>query len=523
MYTEETFQNILDYWGREAPEREAVYDSCRRISYRELMEETQYLTSALSQLQIQKGDIVVTLIPNWYEFIEIFFALTKLGAILIPFDAHLEKSEVRDRLNRISPKAVFVADRTRLNWLMEVKATYQVITVRFEEKGFGSLLQMLERREKEKIEPVPINPNEDVCMVMFTSGSTGIPKGVELTYRNLFQSAQNIGNRLECTSQDSFIVPLPVCHLFAVVTGMLIPCYFGGKIILMDKFTPQKTLALIEQEKATVLYGVPTMFIRELQEYRQNKTDVSSLRTGIMAGAFCDENLIKQVRSELRCDIMVVYGSTESVGFLMTSFQDDDDKRSQTVGRTFEGIEIRVIDSKENPVEPGEIGELVCRGYNVMKGYYLDPEETGKTVSSDGWFHTGDLAICDPLGYIKIVGRKKDMIIRGGENIYPTDVEKIYYNHPDVLEISVLGIPHEDLGEQTCAVIRLKGGSQETEESLREYARGKIIKCKIPDYVAFVNKMPKLSNGKIDKNTLKSFILSLNFNNKRGGAKGIGS
>ncbi|HVJ49672.1 class I adenylate-forming enzyme family protein [Desulfitobacterium sp.] len=503
MCTEETFQGLLDYWGEETPDREAIFDGLRRMSYRELKEETQQLAAALSQLHLQKGDKVLTFIPNWHEFMVLFFALAKLGAVLIPCNFASEKEEISDRLQKIKPKAVFVARQSHLTWLQAYEDSSAIITVRFEEEGYLSFSNLLKSGRNRKVETVEINPYDDVFVIMFTSGSTGCPKGVELTYENLFHAAKNIGYRLECTGQDTFLVPMPCCHMFGIVTGMLVPFFFGGKIVLLNRFSPQKALALIEQEKITVIYGVPTMFIRELHEYSQNKTDVSSLRTGIIAGANSDENILLKIRSEFDCDVMVAYGSTESVAVSMTSFQDDIDTRIQTVGRPYDGVVVKVVDDNGEAVEPGEVGELVCKGFGVMKGYYLMPNETAKVLDDKGWLHTGDLATVDQLGYIRIVGRKKDMIIRGGYNIYPAEVEKIYYGHPAVLEVCVLGVPHEELGEQTHAFIQLKENSQETEESLREYAKGKITKYKIPDRVVLLNIMPKLENGKINKKVIE--------------------
>jgi fatty-acyl-CoA synthase/long-chain acyl-CoA synthetase len=505
MYTEETFQGLVDFWGEKTPEREAIYDGAQRISYGELNKKINQLTVALSQLHIQKGDKVLTVVPNWQEFIVIFFAVSKVGAILVPCNIAFEEQAIRERLLEIKPKAVFVADQIQLTWLHDNQESYEVITVRFKEEGYLSFTELLGKGKNGEVKQALINPYEDVSTIMFTSGTTGCPKGVELTFRNLFHSARNIGYRLQCAEQDAFLVPMPCCHLFGIVTGILLPLYFGGKIVLMDKFSPQKVLDLIETEKVTVIYGVPTMFIRELQEYKQHKKDVSSLRTGIVAGAICNENLLQQICCELNCDVMVAYGSTETVSVSMTSFEDEIDKRSQTVGRVFDGVEVKVVNDNGQSMKSGEVGELVCRGYGVMKGYYQRPQETRQVLKENGWLHTGDLATVDQLGYIKIVGRNNDMIIRGGYNIYPAEVEEIYHDHPDVLEVCVLGISHEVLGEQTCACIQFVDNSLETAESIREYAIGLIAKYKIPDKVIVVKEMPKLENGKINKKMLLEY------------------
>ncbi|HWQ76839.1 MAG TPA: class I adenylate-forming enzyme family protein [Syntrophomonas sp.] len=493
----------MDYWGYKEPDKEAIIDKKRRITYRELRLETNKLASAMLRIGVQKGDVVVSFVPNGHEFIEIFFAAAKLGAIMIPLDPQLEKNEVWVRLKKAMPKLIFVTNENHLHWINEEGAAAKAITVRFKAFGVPSYADILESGSEANIESVKVDPAKDVCMVMFTSGSSGVPKGVELTYKNLFQSAKNIGSRLACTAADVFIVPIPVCHLFAVVTGMIVPCWFGGKIVLIDRFEPDKVLHLIEHEKGTVLYGVPTMYVRELQEYRQKQKDLTSLRVSFLAGAYCDPNLVKQIGNELNCGVMIAYGSTETVAVLMTGLEDDEVMVAETVGRPLKGIQIKIVDDRGHEVGTGEIGELVVKGYNVMKGYYLDPVLTQETLS-DGWVHMGDLVTVDEKGYVRIVGRKSDMIIRGGENIYPIDIEKIYYTHPDVLEIAVIGLPHSELGEQTAAFIVLKPNSpKHSAESLREFAQGKIAKFKIPDQVYLIDTMPKLANGKIDRGALK--------------------
>lgn len=502
MNNQETFQGILDYWAEIAPDREAIFDGQQRRTFRELKEEVQCLAFALSQLEIRKGDKVLTIIPNWYEFIVIFFALAKLGAILVPCNEIFAKNEICDRLQQVEPKAVFIAHKSHFCLLQEQKLACEIITTRFEEKDLLSFAKLLEKGRNGAIRPVEVDSYSDVFTIMLTSGSTGRPKGVELTYENLFQGAKSIGERLECTHQDIFLVPVPCSHLYGLVTGIVLPLYFGGKIVLMENYSPQEALSLIEQEKVTVHYGVPTMFIREINEHLQHKKDVSSLRTGMIGGTMVDEHLVRQIRSVLNCNIMVAYGSTEAVTVSMTTLQDDLELRTQTAGRPYEGVEVKVIDGDGKALGLGEVGELICKGFNVMKGYHLAPEETAKIIDENGWLHTGDLGTIDRSGYIRIVGRKKDTIIRGGYNIYPGEVEKVYYTHPEVLEVCVMGVMQEELGEQIYAFIQLKKDSEETETTLREYTRDKIAKFKIPDQVILIKEMPRSPNGKIDKKAL---------------------
>lgn len=513
MYTKKSFQNLIDYWGERTPEKEAINDGYRRMSYGELNDEIHQIASALSLRDIQKGDKVMILMPNWHEFIVVFFALSKLGAIVVPCNCALKGKELKERMEIIKPKAVFVSDQAHLTWLRKNYEQCTIFTTRFKEDHYFSYSDLLNvddlliLGEKSIFEQANIEPEKDVFVIMFTSGSTGTPKGVELTFHNLFQAAKKIGFRLKYTDQDIFLVPLPCGHMFGMIVGVLIPLFFGGKIVLMEKHCATKALDLIEQEQITVHYGVPTMFIRELEEYKHHKTDISSLKTGIVAGAYSPESMIRQVYNDFHCELMIGYGSTETVTISMTSLEDDFDKRIESVGRIFEDDSIKVIDTNGNPVELGNPGELLFKGNGLMKGYYKMPAETKKAIDEDGWFHTGDIVTVDPSGYIKIVGRKKDLIIRGGNNISPAEVEEVYYSHPSVLDVCVLGISDPILGEKTYTYLTLKENSVETEDSLKNYAVGKIAKYKIPDRIIILDIMPKLETGKIDKQVLLEYEL----------------
>jgi fatty-acyl-CoA synthase/long-chain acyl-CoA synthetase len=294
--------------------------------------------------------------------------------------------------------------------------------------------------------------------------------------------------------------------MFGLVTGLLLPLMFGGKIILMEKHRPKEALDLIEKEKVTVHNGVPTMFFREIEEYRKNKKDISTLRTGIAAGAAVPKSLIKMLHTELQFIPMVAYGLTETLALTCTNLDDSLSKISETVGKPIDEIELKVIDDKGNHLGKGQVGEIICRGSSVMKGYCGMPEETKKTIDENGWLHTGDLGIIDEQGYIRFVGRIKDLIIRGGNNISPVEVENLYFQHPEVLEICILGVPSKELGEKTYAFVKLHENYSATTESLGAYAEGKIAKYKIPDQFIFVKKMPKLKNGKIDKQRLREYF-----------------
>ena len=514
MYTGKSFQNLIDYWGKRTPEREAIFDGQQRISYGEFNKEIQQLASSFALLDIHKGDKVLILLPNCYEFIAIYMAIAKIGAIAIPCNCALKGKELEERIHVIEPKAVFVASPSQLSWLKENYQFPFIFTTRFKEDeyySYSDLLQLgdlLTIEESGIFDQIEINPEEDVHAILFTSGSTGHPKGVQITQHGLFQSAKNIGFRLNCSSQDTVLVPLPCGHTFGLLAGVLMPLYFGAKIVLMEKHRPVQALEFIEQEKITVHLGVPTMFIRELECYSNYKINISSLRTGIVAGAFCPEYLMRQIYNEFQLDVMNLYGSSEAMGVSMTNLSDTLDQRSQTAGRPFKGVEIKVEKESRSDGLHSSAGELLVKGEGLMKGYYQMPKETAQVIDQDGWFHTGDLVTVDSSGYIKIVGRKKDLIIRGGNNIVPAEVEEVYFHHPSVLEVSVFGIPDNILGEEICACISLKENCKETETALKEYAIDKIAKYKIPDHFFLLQEMPKLANGKINKKFLEEYCIN---------------
>ena len=505
MQTEKTLQNIVDDWGKRTPNREAIFDGKKRISYGELYGEIHRLASSLYNLGIRKNDKLMIMLPNWYEFVVLYIALAKLGAVVVPCNCALKGHELERRIDLIYPKAVFVSNPIQLSLFSQYNIPF-IITTRFKEPGYYSYDELILSAKPQKERDTHFDeadPRKDLYAILFTSGSTGFPKGVQLTSHNLFQSTVQIGNRIHCSNEDTVLFPLPCGHTFGLLAGVIMPLYFGAKIVLMEKHSPSEALNLIGQEKATVHLGVPTMFIRELELLdRFTKKNLSFLRTGIVSGAAFPENVMKQIYYKLGMEITNLYGSTEAMGISMTSLSCSLEKRFGTSGFCFEGVNVKVVDEKGRPVGRGTIGELVVKGEGLMKGYYKMPHETAKAINGDGWFYTGDLVTIDSSNYIKIVGRKKDLIIRGGNNIVPAEVEEIYFSHPSVSEVIVFGVPDKVLGEQICACFTLKNNSQETEMTLKEYAKNKIAKYKIPDHIFILPEMPRLENGKINKKFL---------------------
>lgn len=490
--------------------KEAIYDGKRRLTYRQLWQETQQFAIALVDQGITKGDKVIVCLPNWHEFAVIYFALAQIGAILIPGNPD-EQHKEWDRILLIpGVKAVCCSrlDETTEALIREklLHNAGRIITVRFSRPGIPSYDELLKSGEAIASLDVQDNvENEDAFAVLYTSGSTGIPKGVMLTQENFIYSAANVVKQLQTNAQDVFLVPVPFSHVFGLIPGLLSVIMAGGRMVTMEKFRSDAALTLIEQEKITVQFGVPTMFILELNDPSFKKRDFSSLRTGIMGGAPCPESIVKKIISEMGCNIVVSYGSTETAGGVTyTDFHDDEHVRSSTVGKVIQGTEIKIVDENRVEVPSGVVGELACRGKGVTKGYYQMPEATQDVIDKEGWFYTGDLAKIDMAGYVHLVGRKKDMIIRGGLNIYPHEIEEVFYAHPGIADIAIVGLPNTVMGEITCAVIKLAADFQnETETTIKDFIKDKVAKHKIPDHILFIDQFSLSQSGKINKKALR--------------------
>jgi len=505
--------NLLERATLKYPDKEAVYDGVHRVPYTKLLNETNVIASALSRRGIEKGDRVMVSLPNWYEFVVIYFALARIGAIAVPCNTRYRQDELIYILENSESKALFIGkDFSFLNtfkkYLNDSCSPLQnLFTVRFEDSELPSYKNLLEEGKQKKLPSVEISPEEDVFTILYTSGTTGKPKGAMLTHENVVFSSTLTVDKLRCTNEDIYLLPVPIFHVFGLVPGILSAVYEGSKMVFIEEYKAIEVLKLIEQEKVTVHYGVPTMFILELNHPDFNKFDLSTLRTGIIAAAPCPEEVVRRIRTEMGCDIQVSYGMTETAApVTFTTFEDDDYLKSVTVGKFMPEIEGKIVDAQRQPVPVGEIGEVAVRGKVVMKGYFKMPEETQAAFDHEGWFYTGDSATMDENGYIRIVGRKKDMIIRGGYNIYPREVEEFFYKHPSVLEVAIIGLPDTVLGEISCAVIKLKPGYSESESTMKEYIKDKVADFKVPDRIVFVEKFPMTASGKIIKQELKNII-----------------
>ncbi len=493
------------------PEKEALVDGDVRLSYQELQASAEALAAGLQNLGVQKGDRIGVCLPNWHEFLVSHFAIGLLGAVLIPLNTRYKNREVEYILNNSGAKVLITAERfdeaMLLEMYREVRARVPrletVIVVRAQAdlpEGYYEFTDVLTRGRSGDLAIPQIDPQEDLFAILYTSGTTGAPKGAMLTHANLMQNAVMTGKTLECSPQDVFLLAVPVFHVFGMSATILIAISYRSKLVMMDVYKARKALELIESEKITVHHAVPTMFILELNDPEFSRFDLSSLRTGIIAAAPCPVEVVRAIRTKMGCNICVSYGMTEaSPSLTITNLDDDDVDKAETVGRCLPGVELKIVDDRRQEVGVNVVGEVVARSFGIFKGYYGKPEETAQVLTPDGWFYTGDLGVLDERGFLRIVGRKKEMVIRGGYNIYPRELEEVLYTHPAVLEAAVVGIPDPVLGERTCACIRVKAGHTVTADEIKEFMRRNLADYKIPDRVEFMERFPTTASGKIRK------------------------
>lgn len=512
---------VLERDAQLYPDKEAVVFNDQRISFAELAQNAAHCAAGLLRHGIQKGDCLAVILPNWPEFVVAYFAAARLGAILVPLNTRYRENEVEFMLRNSNAKALIVCaefisfdyiamvNKIRPN-LPELK---DVIVVGQASGGPGLIAWetlLGEGADKNHSVPAPaaLDPAQDLFAILYTSGTTGVPKGVMLTHRNIVRNALALAESLECTSDDILLAAVPFSHVFGLSAVIAFAATLGMQLILLDIYKAEDALELVQNERVTIKHGVPTMFILELNHPNFNRYDLSSLRTGIIAAAPAPVEVVRRIREDMGCNIAIAYGLTEtSPSITVTRFGDSDQIRGETVGRAMPGVEVKVVDDNGDLLQAGEVGELLTRSQYVMKGYYNMPEATAAAIDSDGWFATGDLATIDDAGYVRIVGRKKEMVNRGGLKIYPREVEELYYKHPKVQEVAVIGLPDAVLGEKSCVNIRLKDGEIATADEMRDFVRGKLADYKIPDFVRFVEAFPMTNSGKIRKMELRDEIL----------------
>jgi fatty-acyl-CoA synthase len=466
----------------------------------------------LTQFAAAKAGLILVTINPAYRLSELEFALNKVGCAAIVTATAFKTSDYMSMINTLAPElAKAVPGELRAARLPQLRAVIQVGgppapgTIPFEEVG-----RMGGPRHRETIEALGKTLQfDDAVNIQFTSGTTGSPKGVTLTHHNILNNGYFTGRAMNLTEQDRICIPVPLYHCFGMVMGNLAAVTLGATMVYPGEgFDPLVTLQTIEREKCTTLYGVPTMFIAELDHPDFAKFDLSSLRTGIMAGAPCPIEVMKRVNDLMNMrDVTIAYGMTETSPVSFQSAVDDPlERRVSTVGRIHPHVEVKIVDLEGRVVPRGERGELCTRGYSVMLGYWGDPERTADVVDAGGWMHTGDLGVIDDEGYCNIVGRIKDMVIRGGENLYPREIEEFLYRHPKIQDVQIFGVADDRYGEELCAWIRVRAGEALNADEIRLFCQGQIAHNKIPRYVEFVDEFPMTVTGKIQKFVMREAV-----------------
>ncbi|MEI7522725.1 MAG: AMP-binding protein [Mariniphaga sp.] len=537
---EKTFGAYLEQWASETPDKDfMVYpDRNLRFSYREFNIRVDHLAKALLHIGMRPDDklgIFANNVPDWLTFM---FATAKIGVVLVTINTNYKTHELDYLIKNSDLKALCLVN----GWKDSdyVQMVYELVPeLRDSQRGYlhsekfpflrnvifigqekhrgmfntaelillGSQLDdriLLETKAKVTC--------HDVVNMQYTSGTTGFPKGVMLTHYNILNNGVATGQCMNFTSDERLCVCVPLFHCFGCVLALCAVITHGATMVMVENFDPLVVLASVQKEKCTALYGVPTMFIAELNHPMFGMFDLSTLRTGIMAGAPCPIETMKQVMNKMHMsELIIVYGLTESSpGMTATRTYDEPDIRSTTVGKAYPAVEVKVADPATGiELKHGEQGELCCRGYNVMKGYYKNPEATSNAIDSDGWLHSGDLGVMDERGYFKVTGRIKDMIIRGGENIYPREIENFLYTMPQIQAVEVVGVPSPKYGEEVGAFITRRTGEDLKEEDVKDFCRGKISRYKIPKYIFFVEEFPMTASGKIQKYKLRNLSLDL--------------
>jgi fatty-acyl-CoA synthase len=494
-----TIGGALDRAVEQYGDREALVsvEQGRRFTYRELSDEVDRLARGLIGRGVGKGDRVGIWSPNRDEWVLVQYATARIGAILVTINPAYRTHELAYVLKQAGVSLLIAAPsfKTSDYVAMTREAAPDIDAVFFDSPEWDALLV--------DGGPLPdrgLTPDEPIN-IQYTSGTTGFPKGATLSHRNILGNGFLVGELCGYTEADRVCVPVPFYHCFGMVMGNLGALSHGACVVIpAPAFDPLATLTAVQQEKCTSLYGVPTMFIAELGCPEFGDFDLSSLRTGIMAGSPCPVEVMKQVQVFMP-EVTICYGMTETSPVSTQTRADDTiDRRVSTVGRVHPHVTVKVVDPDTGEVVPrGTTGELCTAGYGVMLGYWDDAAKTAEAIDGEGFMHTGDLAVMDDEGYLSIVGRSKDMVIRGGENIYPREVEEFLYSHPDVVDVQVVGVPDAKYGEELCAWVRRVDDSELTGEELRDWCKGKLAHYKVPRYVRFTDEFPMTVTGKVQK------------------------
>ena len=537
--SERTLGDWLEHWAQTTPDKEYIVYSDRdlRFTWKQFNERVDDMARGLIAIGVTKGTHVglwAQNVPDWLTFL---YACAKIGAVCITVNTNYKQNELEYLCKDSDMHTLCLTDGTwESNYVdmaytmlpelrecqrghLESKRFPKLKNVVYigQEKFRGmyntaEILLLGENTDDDEFQRLRKSVScHDVVNMQYTSGTTGFPKGVMLTHYNIANDGFLTGEHMKFTQDDKLCVCVPLFHCFGVVLATMNCLTHGCTEVVVERFDPLVTLASVHKERCTALYGVPTMFIAELNHPMFDMFDLSCLRTGIMAGSLCPIELMRKVEEKMYLHVTSVYGLTESSpGMSQTRIDDPDEVRYTTVGRDYEFVDVKVLDpetGKEVPV--GVQGEMCCKGFNVMKGYYKNPQATAEVIDENGYLHSGDLGIMDENGNYRITGRIKDMIIRGGENIYPREIEEFLYHLPGVRDVQVAGVPSKKYGEEVGAFIILDEGAKLTEEEVRDWCRGKIARYKIPKYVFFVKEYPLTGSGKIQKFKLRELSLKL--------------
>jgi fatty-acyl-CoA synthase len=529
-----TIGKLIEEKAKLHPEHEAVVYADRglRMTYEQFDNHCRTIARGLMSLKIQKGEHIAIWSSNTPEWLTTQFATGKMGAVLVTVNTNYRTSELEYLLKQSDSTTIILMDQFKDSSYIEM--LYDIVPelkdstpgelnssrlpqlknviVLGDKKYPGTFLwsDLIEKSEdvsEDELDArIKLTNPHDVINMQYTSGTTGFPKGVMLTHSNIVNNGFNIANCMELTKDDRLCIPVPFFHCFGCVLGTMACVTVGATMVPVQEFSPKRVLQTVQDEKCTGLHGVPTMFIAELNEPDFEKYDLSSLRTGIMAGSNCPIEVMKAVIEKMGArEITIAYGQTESSPVItQTRTYDPIELRVESVGKALPNVEVKIVEpGTSTEVARGVQGELCTRGYHVMKGYYKNEEATREAIDEESWLHTGDLAIMDENGYVKVTGRLKDMIIRGGENIYPREIEEFLYSHPKILDVQVVGVPDSVYGEEVMAWVILKEGETASTDEIRAFCNGKISKHKIPRYIEFIDAYPMTASGKIQKFRLR--------------------
>ncbi len=535
-----TIGELVDRIAAEYPDNDAlVYpDRGLRYSYREFRQVCDQLAKGLLKLGVKKGESTAIWATNVPEWVITQFGSPRIGAVLVTVNTSYKIFELEYLLKQSDTATLIMIEGTKssdyIGMLYELcpelrdckpgelvseRLPFLKNVILISEKKYPGMFtwsELMDLGNQVTDEEIAARRDtldpDDIINMMYTSGTTGFPKGVMLTHHNLVTNGCGVSECMKLGPEDRLCIPVPFFHCFGCVLGTMTSVVSGTTMVPVEVFNPGKVLEAIEKERCTGVHGVPTMFIMELELMKKETFDTSSLRTGIMAGSPCPIEVMKQVVSFMGIrEITITYGQTESSPAITNTRTNDPlELRVSTVGRALPGVEVKIVDPETGEEVPfGVQGELCARGHNIMKGYYKMPEATAAAVDKDCWLHTGDLAVMGENGYCKITGRLKDMIIRGGENVYPREIEEFLYTHPSVKDVQVVGVPSVKYGEETMAFIQLKEGHKITEEEIKNFCAGQIARYKIPRYVAFVDSYPTTASGKIQKYILREMAIEM--------------